>query len=76
MKETRVQLEARGRCHGLKLSQIEITITSVPSLLTYQHIALESEMCVNVHVIRVKMQSSPRGQSEFSVSVSCLQTSN
>ena len=39
------------------VSRIEITITSVPSLLTNQHIALESEMCVNVHVISVKMQS-------------------
>ena len=44
-------------CCSLKLLQIDIAVTSVTSLLANKRVALESEMCVNVHVmICVKVQ--------------------
>ena len=53
--------------HGLKLSWIKIAITSMMSLLANLHVASESEMCVNVHLIIVKVLPS-----EFFISVSRL----
>ena len=55
--------------YGLKLLRFEIAITSVTFLLANQHVASESEMCVSVNVISVKVQPWPRSQSEFFISV-------
>ena len=53
------------QCHGLELSRIEITITLVTFLLANQHLASESEMCADVHMISVKVMLWPREHSEF-----------
>ena len=41
---------------GLRLSQFEIVIRSVTALLANQHVALEFEIYVNMHLINVKVQ--------------------
>ena len=45
-----------NRHHGFELSRIKIEITSVTSLMANQDIASDLVMCVNVHVIGVKVQ--------------------